>query len=119
MSGRAYGRTVDLSTYRTPQPLSARFKIAKAFVRFYADRFTRLHPELRGFFRTSKRTTSPERERELYDQVTDYHRRNPEVWRRFERFALEISRAGFASYSADAVMHRVRFATDAGEKVNP
>jgi hypothetical protein len=36
---------------------------------------------------------------------------NPEVWRLFERFTFELIRRGFGHYSADAVLHRVRWET--------
>ena len=36
---------------------------------------------------------------------------NPQVWRLFERFTFELIRRGFRHYSADAVLHRVRWET--------
>jgi hypothetical protein len=38
---------------------------------------------------------------------------NPEVWRLFVRFTFELIHRGFAHYSADAVLHRVRWETAA------
>lgn len=38
---------------------------------------------------------------------------NPEVWRLFEQFAFERMRRGFSHYSADAILHRVRWETAA------
>ena len=43
-----------------------------------------------------------------------FDREHPRVWQLFERFALELVRAGRRHYSADAVLHRVRWETDAG-----
>jgi hypothetical protein len=37
---------------------------------------------------------------------------NPEVWRLFERFALEVIKAGHDHYSADAICHRIRWEVD-------
>jgi hypothetical protein len=36
---------------------------------------------------------------------------NPIVWAMFERFTFEMIRRGFQHYSADAVLHRVRWET--------
>ena len=38
---------------------------------------------------------------------------HPEIWQLFERFTFELIRRGFQRYSADAVMHRVRWETAA------
>jgi hypothetical protein len=36
---------------------------------------------------------------------------NPEVWRLFEQFTFHMIGRGFRHYSADAVLHRVRWET--------
>lgn len=36
---------------------------------------------------------------------------NPRVWELFEQFTLMLIRRGFRHYSADAVLHRVRWET--------
>ena len=38
---------------------------------------------------------------------------NPRIWILFERFTFEMIARGFLHYSADAVMHRVRWETAA------
>lgn len=38
----------------------------------------------------------------------DFHKANPDVWKQFERFALEACRLGL-KYSAKAIMERVRW----------
>lgn len=48
---------------------------------------------------------------------------NPVVWTLFQRFTNELVLAGFEHYSADAVLHRVRWETaigmgDRGFKIN-
>lgn len=43
-------------------------------------------------------------------------RDNPRVLALFERFALEAVRAGLSHYSADAVLHRVRWETAVAER---
>ena len=49
---------------------------------------------------------------------------NPDTWRLFERFTFHMIRRGFAHYSADAVLHRVRWETatplddNSGFKIN-
>ena len=38
-----------------------------------------------------------------------YDNDHPEIWEMFERFAHDVIRAGFTEYSADAILHRVRW----------
>ena len=45
-----------------------------------------------------------------------FHRENPAVWIRFAQFALELIQRGRTRYSADAVMHRVRWETALGDQ---
>lgn len=42
-----------------------------------------------------------------------FDRANPRIWKLFERFTLERVDHGFCHYSADAIMHRVRWETPA------
>jgi hypothetical protein len=46
------------------------------------------------------------------DQFIDHHRKNPEIWREFERFALRAIRAGRQRLGAKAIMERVRWETE-------
>lgn len=55
---------------------------------------------------------TPEQER----RFAEFHARHPMVWIHFERFALQLIADGVRRYSADAVMHRVRWETRAGSK---
>lgn len=41
----------------------------------------------------------------------EFHRAKPGVYRLFDRFTREVIVAGFRRYSADAIMHRVRWHT--------
>lgn len=54
-------------------------------------------------------------QRDLFDQAdrrfAEYDAENPDIWRLFVRFAFEAIRAGHQHYSADAVLHRVRWET--------
>lgn len=52
----------------------------------------------------------------MLEAVRAFHKAHPEVWTLFERFALDRAARGFAHYSADAVMHRVRWETSGGDK---
>ena len=53
---------------------------------------------------------------QLQQEVTRFHRAHSEVWEHFERFALAKA-ATHMHYSADAIMHRVRWETEsAAEK---
>jgi hypothetical protein len=47
----------------------------------------------------------------LFEAFRVFHRANGHVWYLFERFAMEVVARGFRHYSADAVMHRVRWET--------
>jgi hypothetical protein len=51
----------------------------------------------------------------LRDEVREFHRSNPNVWKLFVEFALDRIARGFKHYSADALMHRVRWETEAGD----
>jgi len=46
------------------------------------------------------------------DQFIDHHRKNPEIWREFERFALRAVKAGRQRLGAKAIMERVRWETE-------
>ena len=63
------------------------------------------------------RTRNPQfktRYEELLREVKDFHKRNPQVWKLFEQFTFDRIDKGFRHYSADAIMHRVRWETEAG-----
>jgi len=49
---------------------------------------------------------------ELGLEFARYHAANPQVWRLFVRFTTDLIRRGFEHYSADAVLHRIRWHTD-------
>lgn len=51
---------------------------------------------------------------QLLADVRAFHVEHPEVWEHFRAFTMELIRRGRTHYSADAVMHRVRWETDAG-----
>lgn len=44
-----------------------------------------------------------------------FHLAHPEVWREFERITLSLIHRGWHHYSADGVMHIVRYHTTAGD----
>lgn len=41
----------------------------------------------------------------------EFHKANPAVWELFNHFTEEVIAAGHKRYSADAIMHRVRWET--------
>ncbi len=43
-----------------------------------------------------------------------FHAKHPEVWKQFEKFALDRIERGYRRYSAKAIMERVRWESDAG-----
>lgn len=46
---------------------------------------------------------------QLFDQFEKFHRANPKVWNLFVSFTNQLLAAGHAHYSADAVLHRIRW----------
>jgi hypothetical protein len=51
----------------------------------------------------------------LRAEAREFHRANPEVWKLFVEFTFDRIGRGFKHYSADAIMHRVRWETGAGD----
>lgn len=47
----------------------------------------------------------------ITERFEEFSRDNPEVWRLFEMFTLQLIRAGKTRSSADFVLHRVRWTT--------
>jgi len=45
-------------------------------------------------------------------QWLNWHRKNPEIWKAFEKFTLEAIESGRTKYSHWAIMNRVRWHTD-------
>lgn len=43
------------------------------------------------------------------ERFREFDRENPHVFRLFERFAREVREAGHTRYSADAILHRIRW----------
>ena len=41
-----------------------------------------------------------------------FHTNNPKVYELFRKFTLEVINRGYEHYSADAIMHRVRWETN-------
>ncbi len=54
------------------------------------------------------------REGELVRAFVKFDKEHPQVWVFFVRFTKNRINAGMKHYSADAIMHRVRWETDAG-----
>ncbi len=46
---------------------------------------------------------------QIFDRFRAFHLANPRVWELFQRFTSELLHAGYAHYSADAVLHRIRW----------
>ncbi len=55
------------------------------------------------------------RYKQMLASFTKFDREHPEVWRLFSRYTFDRLRRGYKHYSADAVMHRVRWETGAGD----
>lgn len=54
---------------------------------------------------------SRSRAEEMRQQTIAFHRQHPEVWELFCAYTVERIGQGFTNYSADAIMHRVRWHT--------
>jgi len=52
------------------------------------------------------------RQDELEQAAREFHAENPEVWRLFVRFTLEVVDRGFKNYSVAAIFERIRWETD-------
>lgn len=51
-------------------------------------------------------------ESELEAAFWQFNRENPQVYVLFSRFTFQLIKRGFKNYSADAVMHRIRWETN-------
>lgn len=47
----------------------------------------------------------------LATKFIEYDQANPRVWRLFKRYAMKAIRAGHEHYSADGIMHMIRWET--------
>lgn len=54
------------------------------------------------------------RKDEMREQVSRFHKENPEVWTLFVKFSREIKSRGFKNYSVNAIFERIRWEKDAG-----
>lgn len=54
------------------------------------------------------------RQDEMREQVAEFHRQHPEVWRLFVRFTFQMIERGYRNYSAKAIFERIRWEKDAG-----
>lgn len=45
------------------------------------------------------------------EKFNAYHEKNPLIYKQFERFTLELIQAGVRHYSADGILHKIRFET--------
>ena len=46
-----------------------------------------------------------------FTRFDDYDAKNPHVWRLFKKFTFEVIRAGHTRFSADSILHRIRWET--------
>lgn len=51
----------------------------------------------------------------LDEQAEAFDKKHPEVWAQFQRIAMRYIRSGVTHYSADGIMHIVRYHTMAGD----
>lgn len=55
-----------------------------------------------------------DRHEEMRQQVIDFSRDNPDVWRLFCGFTFDRINRGFKNYSANAIFERIRWEKDVG-----
>ena len=55
-----------------------------------------------------------DRHEEMRQQVIEFNRKHPEVWRYFCWFTFGLIHKGFANYSVNAIFERIRWEIDAG-----
>ncbi len=55
---------------------------------------------------------SDSRADQIFDAFAKFHRANPQVWKLFARFSLEIIGSGRDHYSSSAVVERIRWHVD-------
>lgn len=58
------------------------------------------------------RQAKPSRCEEIDRAFCEFHRANPQVWRLFVRFTLDVIAKGFKHYSSKSVFERIRWHTD-------
>jgi len=46
---------------------------------------------------------------QIYRRWIEFHRERPEVYELFKRYTFQVIQAGYVHYSADAVIHRIRW----------
>tara|TARA_R100000995_G_scaffold4135_1_gene2193 strand:+ start:15282 stop:15644 length:363 start_codon:yes stop_codon:yes gene_type:complete len=58
------------------------------------------------------KTNGKSRHDQMREQVSDFHRDNPEVWDLFVQFTLDRVHRGFKNYSVNAIFERIRWEKD-------
>ena len=49
------------------------------------------------------------RQEQMEEEALAYHKRNPDVWDKFEEFAFDRIQKGFKNFSASAIIQRIRW----------
>lgn len=49
---------------------------------------------------------------QIYRRWREFHLKNPRVWVLFQQFAFQVINSGRKHYSADAILHRIRWHVD-------
>lgn len=62
--------------------------------------------------------TEKNRKEQIRSQVNEFHKEYPEVWDLFCHYTNDRINRGFKNYSADAIMHRVRWETSLKSPAN-
>jgi len=86
------------------------FKISNDLVTWYARMLVQNEPDFSDFFQL-KQINSVNVD-VIHARFVKFHTLNPHIYQLFRRFAHEVQQSGHTRYSADAIMHRIRWEHD-------
>ena len=85
------------------------FKLSNSFVTWYARMLVLNDPSFEDFFQFKN---LGENAADIHAKFVAFHTANPDVYEQFKKFSKEVKSAGHKRYSADAIMHRIRWECD-------
>lgn len=85
------------------------FKLSNDYVTWYARTAVVNEPSLQDFFQLKELGDNAQG---IYERFVKFHTENPHIYQLFLKFAVEVQKAGHERYSADAIMHRIRWECD-------
>lgn len=61
----------------------------------------------------------PREDRTIDQRFADFHQDHPEIFELFKKYAAQLYQKGFRRYSADAILHAIRWSYDVRHGPNP